>query len=334
MKITKEYIQNNLLTKNSALNSNKTKYLSETPEDLYKIMHNIQKSPLCYCGNTLTFLNFKKGYTTFCSSQCVSKDKEIQRRRAKTYKKVYKEKKDEILSKKKATTKKHFGVAHHTQSTKWQEKYKQYLLDTYGVDNIGKIDGHSEKCKATSRLKYGTDHPQQYSKIRSKSENTCLKKYGVSNPLQSDVIKTKIKKTTVDRFGVKNVSQSESIKQKKEQTYLKHYSSFHYLASDKRRRLMESEGKWITSDQKSDYEYYTQLVWCETRRQNLASLNHFEKRGVKRYHLDHKFSIMEGFKNGILPHIIGGLKNLEFIPYNENCSKGSKCSINLSEIIP
>ena len=50
------------------------------------------------------------------------------------------------------------------------------------------------------------------------------------------------------------------------------------------------------------------------------------------YHLDHKYSITEGFKNKVPPKVIGSIYNLEFIPYNVNVSKGTKCSIKLEEL--
>ena len=50
------------------------------------------------------------------------------------------------------------------------------------------------------------------------------------------------------------------------------------------------------------------------------------------YHLDHRYSLYEGFINNVSPKIIGGYKNLEIIEKYKNLSKGKKCSINLNEI--
>lgn len=47
---------------------------------------------------------------------------------------------------------------------------------------------------------------------------------------------------------------------------------------------------------------------------------------------DHKFSIIEGFKNNISPEIIGNIVNLEFILASENLSKNSCCSIDKEEL--
>jgi hypothetical protein len=43
------------------------------------------------------------------------------------------------------------------------------------------------------------------------------------------------------------------------------------------------------------------------------------------FELDHKYSIYEGFRNGVPESIIADLCNLEVIPKTENRSKGSNC---------
>ena len=66
-------------------------------------------------------------------------------------------------------------------------------------------------------------------------------------------------------------------------------------------------------------------------------LPNFEKRGNIKfkkdaYHIDHKFSISEGFKQGVPPEIIGDIVNLEMIPAIENIRKYGKCSITLKKL--
>jgi len=333
--ITKEYIETNLLMKNGGLNSNKTKHILETPEELYKIFYNITENPKCQtCGKTITtFLNFKKGYTKFCSSKCVAQNKNISKKRANTYKKVYAKNKEEILAKKKSTSMKNYGVDHPMKSIEIKNSQKQTFLLKYGVENPTYIPSHNLKVTETSKLKYGTEHPQQSEFVRKKVEATCLEKFGTKTNLMNEEQKYKIKETNILKYGVENPSQSELIKLKKEYTYIENYGSKHYLSSNIRRIKMEDNQSWIPLDQKTNYELYSRQVWIETRKQDINSLKHSEKRGTKGYHLDHKFSILEGFKNNILPSIIGNIRNLEFIPYQENLSKGKKCSIRLDELM-
>lgn len=56
------------------------------------------------------------------------------------------------------------------------------------------------------------------------------------------------------------------------------------------------------------------------------------KIGKYLYHIDHKYSILEGFKNGVPPEILSAKENLEPILGSKNCSKQSKCSITKNEL--
>lgn len=84
------------------------------------------------------------------------------------------------------------------------------------------------------------------------------------------------------------------------------------------------------------YKKYDKKVWKITNKQNVSNLKNYNKRGKAgisgAYHLDHKFSIFEGFKQGIEPEIIGNINNLEFIPWEENLNKGTSCSITEEEL--
>lgn len=68
---------------------------------------------------------------------------------------------------------------------------------------------------------------------------------------------------------------------------------------------------------------YYAMVWEVTEEQPLQILENSDKRGWKNHHLDHIYPISLGFHNKIPPKKIGNIKNLRFIPYKENLSKGS-----------
>lgn len=84
---------------------------------------------------------------------------------------------------------------------------------------------------------------------------------------------------------------------------------------------------------------YQKKVRYYTNKQNLKSLPNYEKRGVymgkssNTYHLDHKYSILEGFKNNINPELIGNIHNLEMIPGYENRKKYKNCSITIELLL-
>jgi len=86
-----------------------------------------------------------------------------------------------------------------------------------------------------------------------------------------------------------------------------------------------------------EQEKYRRHVINLTNKQPIHTLINYEKRGVSgidgAYHLDHKYSILEGFKNDIEPEIIASLNNLVFIPWEENVRKRTSCSITSKELI-
>ncbi len=86
----------------------------------------------------------------------------------------------------------------------------------------------------------------------------------------------------------------------------------------------------------NEWEKYKRLVIKITNKQPISYLNGYKKRGIAGGNgvtqLDHKFSIFEGFKQDVSPELIGNIVNLEFIPWKDNISKGSKCSITLVEL--
>lgn len=81
-----------------------------------------------------------------------------------------------------------------------------------------------------------------------------------------------------------------------------------------------------------EFKKYRRKVYYWTSKNDLTQLENHEKRALLGYHLDHKYSVTEGFKNHVPPKIIGSIYNLEFIPYNLNTSKGTKCSITLEKL--
>jgi len=84
------------------------------------------------------------------------------------------------------------------------KKSKNKLLESYGVDNISKLDEIKEQR---------SDNFKKES-FKIKSKKTWLKKYGVDNPSKSNLIKEKKKKTCISNHGVENPSQSSEIFEK------------------------------------------------------------------------------------------------------------------------
>jgi hypothetical protein len=117
------------------------------------------------------------------------------------------------------------------------------------------------------------------------------------------------RKTWIEKYGVDNPSKHPTIKQK----------------------LSDRNKEWqaLNAKDKSLLEIYYSSVRLET---NKSWHNNFYKingEGVNRrsreLHLDHIYSIAEGFKNDIPPEVIGHWTNLRLIPKIDNSSKGADC---------
>lgn len=85
----------------------------------------------------------------------------------------------------------------------------------------------------------------------------------------------------------------------------------------------------------SEREKYRRRVLMETNR-SIRLYGHKIKdlnlRSID-YHLDHKYSIFEGYKNNVDVRVIGHWLNLEIIPKNKNLIKSSRCSVEIQHLL-
>jgi hypothetical protein len=125
---------------------------------------------------------------------------------------------------------------------------------------------------------------------------------------------------------------SENIKK----TKLRKYGNKNYNNPSKSFETRVKNGNCTPKELKTDFELYKEQVLRFTRKNN-KDLKNQEKKGRAgvegAYHLDHKFSILQGFYNFIPPFIIGSKENLEYIPWKENQKKNKNCSIEEEKLI-
>lgn len=116
------------------------------------------------------------------------------------------------------------------------------------------------------------------------------------------------RKTWMEKYGVDNPSKHPFIKQK-----LSDKNKEWQSLNPKDRTLME--------------EYYNavRLVTNRSWYEHFYIINPERLQRSKDLHLDHIYSIAEGFKNGIPPEIIGHWTNLRLLPKLDNSSKGADC---------
>jgi hypothetical protein len=115
------------------------------------------------------------------------------------------------------------------------------------------------------------------------------------------------KKTWMEKYGVDNPSKCPEIQQKLSCAATKRYADVDRTASEKYYMAVRLE---------------TNKSWCEYF--HLINGTGPNRRSDE-IHLDHIYSISEGFKNNIPPEIIGHWTNLQLISRYDNSSKGGKC---------
>lgn len=259
------------------------------------------KIPVCKVCNIkeVSFVSYTKGYKIYCSSQCCN------------------------------------------SSNSWKDSVKSANLQKYGVSSVMKIASVKSRLSNTMLEKYGVDNFSKSNLFKEKYRETCLRKYGVKSPMHLSNIRDKIRQTYVEKYGVSSPNKVASIKEKKRQTWLKKYG---YDNPSKVPSIIMSKiatmqlNGFIKSDEEKGAQqiYYDKVA--EITKKNW--IEHFYKinprkltRSFDEYHLDHVFSIIEGFENDILPEIIGHWTNLRLIPKLENIRKQRRSDKSIEQLI-
>jgi hypothetical protein len=177
--------------------------------------------------------------------------------------------------------------------------YKKSMMMKYGYDNPAKIESCNEKRKNTCKEKYGSEYiiTSEYSKIKTKE--TLNSKYGghqsrvpeIREKITSKGLETKIK----NGFVVPDCD-------------LSNWMLYRRIV----RRLTERNRDCLLEEW-DGFDYYD----GEYIRENF-NLKHTD---INFPTLDHKMSIIYGFKNGISPDDIANIDNLCITKRKINSSK-------------
>jgi hypothetical protein len=214
-------------------------------------------------------------------------------------------------------------------ATKYQQAYliedkdeiyrERSLKNSLKSEEVKRIE--VEKRINTTKEHYGDD---VFSEIGRKSYETKVEK-GTFIPLSHIIMNN-----YPELHKEMHIKSANTMKNNIDENGNNHYE---------RRTLQNYEnGIWTRQEDKSDLDHYRTKVFkvMYKFKEEIKQLENFDKRGYVnqgKYHLDHKFSIIAGFKQNIPPHIIGNINNLEMILGRNNLIKNRKCSIDLDELI-
>lgn len=191
------------------------------------------------------------------------------------------------------------------ESLRWNEKdYRRFSSIDAKNKAIGKIIS-----EATTGNHWRQKNPEKSEKANKKFSDGF--RSGSHKPWEErnrdyDAIVEASKNTWMKKYGVDNPSKCPTIREKLSAAALNRYAEI---------------------DRPAAVEYYNKvkLVTNKNWYEHFYTINPGLLQRSKDLHLDHIYSIAEGFANNIPPEIIGHWTNLRLLPKIDNSSKGAKC---------
>jgi Ni/Co efflux regulator RcnB len=156
--------------------------------------------------------------------------------------------------------------------------------------------------------------------ILRKMQNTSIERYGVPNVSSTQSAKDKRKQKSLDKYGVDNVSKADSIKE-----FLSERRSeyWHQVYSEKNFTL-----NGLTRLQYSHRCHQ----YANTQYQRYRDMLDPEYKRGKHWHLDHIYSVTDGFLNDVPINVISDVSNLRVISDKDNYKKHKKSEKTLAEL--
>jgi len=212
------------------------------------------------------------------------------------------------------------------------------FCDSECSNNAQKKGGVLDLAQRQKNLeKRGVEYTFQDPDVQSKRHQTCIKKYGVKNPFQASAIKDKIRAVNLERYGVEWAIQSPEVRKRMHETMIERYGHHNTFCDYDIWNLGHIARTGKTHEEfletADEMRLYRNRVTSVSNEQPMHLLKNNDKRGRDDHHLDHKFSVVDGFEQGILPNIVGHFVNLQFISAKENLLKGRQSSIAANELM-
>jgi len=232
------------------------------------------------CGEETTLVNMVKGYSRCCSYECMRNDEDYHNKRNSGISKI------------------DFKEA--------QEKREVTNIGKYGVTHVSMLDNIKDKVTNTYIERYGKhslqlDHVKE-SRNSSLHTSECNTKRATGIKNSAEEASKARKNTILERYGVEYISQVKEVVIKATNTkHLKYgfRTSEEFTEFEK----YKSKVKTITKRFKHEIFLNENCYYSGVLLQNLRS-------GDRSKTIDHKISIIHGFRNNISPEVIGAKDNL------------------------
>jgi len=169
-----------------------------------------------------------------------------------------------------------------------------------------------------------------------KRTKTCIEKYGSIDEFKKIRLEILIKNTN-KKYGVDHYILTDDFKEQRKQTLINKYGDEDWNNKEKTRQTRIKNGTQIDESKIDSFHKYKKIVVNRSTtiyRNNIEEINPLKlERGKKLYHIDHKFSVKQGFLNNIPIEIISHPCNLFMIWYMDNLIKQDRCDISLTELL-
>jgi hypothetical protein len=195
---------------------------------------------------------------------------------------------------------------------RWNEKaYRRFSSIDAKNKGVGKIISES-----TTGNHWRQKDPEK-SKLANEKFSTGFQS-GKHKPWEDrnrdyEAITAAARKTWMEKYGVDNPSKCPAIQQKLSRAAANRYSHI----------------------DRAEAERYYLAVVTATKKSWKTEFYRINPKGLERsrdLHLDHIYSIAEGFANNIPPEIIGHWTNLRLLPKLDNSSKGANCHKTIEQL--
>lgn len=165
---------------------------------------------------------------------------------------------------------------------------------------------------------------------------TILEKYGNLEEYNKHIQKS-IKNNCIEKYGVEYVMQTDFYKDNRRSKLKEKYGSETFNNPIKTKNTRINNGTQINDDDIYKLKFYKKIAINKTitmYRNNKTLINPNNlKRGIKSYHIDHKFSLKQAYLMGLPIEVVTHPANLEMIYYKDNLVKQDNCSISIEELL-
>ena len=179
------------------------------------------------------------------------------------------------------------------------------------------IWGHNHKGKTYEEI-YNNPNEQKERRriaVKGKKRNDVL---GEKNPSKRPEVRKKIIE------GVKRSWKNNNKTRSSKESIIK------------TRETKEKNGSCIKEKDLPLFVLYTRKVRNHTAKSIKEKYIKEELKTIGRHKnfncIDHIFSIQKGFKNGVLPSVIGSKSNIRLISFSENSKKHTRCDISIDDL--